>query len=120
MEVGENIRKIREIKGFSQEYMADRLNISQRQYSRLEKEQSKLDLHKLEEIATILEATPIQLMGFDEKQIFNIYNNDNPITNGSYHNHFPSELKEQYEKRIEALEKENLFLKSLIEQKIQF
>ena len=118
MEVGENIRKIREIKGFSQDYMAEKLSISQRQYSRIEKEQTQLNISKLEEISQILEATPIQLMGFDDKQIFNIYNNETATTNGSYHNHFPEELKTQYEKRISSLEKENQFLKKIIEDKL--
>ncbi|MFP5471361.1 MAG: helix-turn-helix domain-containing protein [Bacteroidia bacterium] len=117
MKIGENIRKIREIKGYSQEYMAEKLNISQRQYSRIEKEQSKLDFAKFEQISTILEVTPAQLFGFDEKQIFNQYNNEQ--ANGVYHNHFPDELKNQYEKRISQLESENLFLRSLCEKSNQ-
>ena len=118
MYIGENIRKIRDLKGFSQEYMAAKLKMSQRQYSRIEKEETKLDLQKLEEIGKVLEVTPVQLMGFDEKQIFNQYNNQNATTNGVYHNHFPEELKAQYEKQIASLESEITFLKKVIEEKL--
>ncbi len=116
MNIGENIRKIRDLKGFSQEYMAAKLKMSQRQYSRIEKEETKLDLQKLEEIGKVLEVTPIQLLGFDEKQIFNQYNNE--TANGVYHNHFPEELKAQYEKQIASLESEIAFLKKVIEEKL--
>lgn len=34
--LGKKIQKVREIKGFSQEYMARKLNISQEQYSYIE------------------------------------------------------------------------------------
>ena len=34
--IGINIRKIRELKGLSQEYMASQLSLSQRAYSKLE------------------------------------------------------------------------------------
>ncbi len=78
-----------------------------------QKEQSKIDIAKLEEIGKLMDVTPIQLMGFDEKQIFNQYNNETATVNGSYHNHFPDELKSQYEKRIAQLEGEVLFLREL-------
>lgn len=116
MNIGENIRKIRDLKGFSQDYMAAKLKMSQRQYSRIEKEETKLDLQKLEEIGKVLEVTPIQLMGFDEKLIFNQYNTN--TANGVYYNHFPMELKEQYDKQIVSLEGEVAFLKKIIEDKL--
>ena len=43
-----NIRKIRELKGFSQDYMAQQLSISQRQYSRIEKNETEIALSKLQ------------------------------------------------------------------------
>lgn len=34
---GDKIRKVREIRGFSQEFMSEKLNLSQRAYSKIER-----------------------------------------------------------------------------------
>ncbi|KAB2859498.1 MAG: helix-turn-helix transcriptional regulator [Flavobacteriales bacterium] len=109
IEVGSNIRKIRELKGFSQDFMANQLNISQRQYSRIEKEETKLDLDKLQTISEILEVTLEQLLGFNEKFIFNhcqaaFGNNQN------YYAYSENE-KKLFEDRIKHLEEEVIFLR---------
>ena len=41
--LGQKIRMVRELKGFSQEYMAHALGLSQRGYSKLERDETKLD-----------------------------------------------------------------------------
>jgi len=61
MEVGQNIRKIRELKGYSQEYVANALEISQRNYSHIEKNEIELNLSKLSKISEILEVSPQQI-----------------------------------------------------------
>ena len=68
--VGEKIRKIREIKGYSQEYMASQLKMSQNNYSRIELNQTKIDLDRLQEISTVLEVDPMDIFNFDERYIF--------------------------------------------------
>jgi transcriptional regulator with XRE-family HTH domain len=55
IEVGNKIRKIRLKKGYSQEYMAFNLHISQKTYSRIENNQSKCDIDRLVKIADLLE-----------------------------------------------------------------
>jgi len=50
-----NIKRMRELKGYSQEYMAIRLDMKQASYSRLESQESKLTLDRLQDIANILE-----------------------------------------------------------------
>ena len=107
-----NIRKIRELKGFSQDYMAQKLSISQRQYSRIEKNETEIALSKLQIISEVLEVTPQQLLGFDEKFIFQ--NCENAFgTNQNYYA-FSEQEREQYEKRISHLEGEILFLRQLV------
>jgi transcriptional regulator with XRE-family HTH domain len=51
--IGFNIRKNREIKGFSQDYMANVLNISQASYARLENEDTKITVERLYKIALL-------------------------------------------------------------------
>ena len=57
-----SIRKIREEKNFSQEYMATRLNISQNTYSKLELGYTALTVERLIQIAAILEISIIDLL----------------------------------------------------------
>ncbi|MEO3406404.1 helix-turn-helix transcriptional regulator [Mucilaginibacter sp. CAU 1740] len=57
-----NIRKIREEKNFSQEYMATRLHISQNTYSKLELGYTALTVERLIQIAAILEISIIDLL----------------------------------------------------------
>lgn len=45
--LGNKIRKIRTLKGYSQEYISDKLKISQSAYSDIETNKSKLDIIRL-------------------------------------------------------------------------
>lgn len=49
-----NIKKLSELRGYTQCYMAKELNITQGAYSLIENGISKLDVEKLEQIASIL------------------------------------------------------------------
>jgi len=115
MNIGTNIRKIRELKGFSQDYMANQLKISQRQYCRIEKDETELTLSKLDSIGAILEVTTVQLLGFDEKLIFQ--NCENAF--GTNQNYYAYSEKERalFEKRIAHLEGEIIFLRNQLESK---
>ena len=62
MQFGNAIRIQRVIKGYSQEYMASRLNISQNAYSKLEREETELSVRRIYEIAEILEVSVYQLL----------------------------------------------------------
>jgi len=110
--LGNKIRKVRELKGYSQDYMAQKLNISQRAYSKLEREEIKLDWQRINEISKVLEIDPIDLISFDDSLIFNNCNQSGKANN--IYNNFPEELKEQYEKRIESLISEVAFLRKQI------
>ena len=108
MKINENIRKIRELKGFSQEFMAQKLNMSQRHYSRLEKEEVKIDMNKITLISEVLEVSPIQIIEFDEKQLFiNWESNidDSPKIQEKEQAVYEKQI-EKFEKRIEELELE--------------
>ena len=60
-EVASNIRKIREQKNYTQDYLAAKLDISQNAYSKIELGYSKLTLDRLFQIAIILEVEVMQL-----------------------------------------------------------
>jgi transcriptional regulator with XRE-family HTH domain len=108
-EIGVKIRQLRELKGFSQEYMAEKLAISQRAYSKLERNETRVDWKRISQIAELFEMDPMDLVSFDDNLIFN-----NCSQSGKF-NHFvnqiPEKLIEQYENQIRRLEAEVAFLR---------
>ena len=107
--VGEKIRQLRELKGYSQEYMASKLAISQRSYSKLERNETKMDWSKISEIAAVFEMDPMDLIKFDDNLIFNNCSQSGKAN--TIYNNLPDKLIEQYEKRIKSLEEEISFLR---------
>ena len=110
--IGDKIRKVRELKGFTQDYMAGQLEMSQRAYSKIENNDIKLDWSRIENISKILNIEPIDLVSFDDNLVFN-----NCTNSGKAHimnNNFPDELKKSYEDRIAHLEEEVLFMRGLL------
>ena len=71
--IGFNIRKVRESKGFSQEYMANVLDISQASYARLENEDTKVTVDRLQKIAEILETSIIDFFDAPKEPMRKIF-----------------------------------------------
>jgi len=86
--------------------MAAELDISQRTYSKLEREETELDWGRLQHIAQILKIEPVDLISFEDGLVFTNCNQSGKINH--IHN-FPQELKEQYENRIKNLNEEVTF-----------
>lgn len=101
------IRIIRELKNYTQEYVAEQLGITQANYSKIEKGKTSLTYAKLEEIANILEVSVEDIITFDSQRSFSSFNplngkkNEAIIMNCENHN----DLKNLYEDKIALLEK---------------
>ncbi len=107
IKVGNKIRKIRELKDISPKEMAEQLEMTIQGYSRIERDEVAINTDKIEKIASIFEMHPSELLAFDEKTVFNYFNN----TNAGYNfNYFPVELKQLYEDKIKLLEEKIKFL----------
>ncbi len=63
MNIGENIRRVREWKGFRREYVATRLDMHLTSYGNIERGQSDLSVRRLLQIADVLEVPPAALFG---------------------------------------------------------
>lgn len=113
--ISENIRSIREKKGYSQEYMSEILKISQQTYSLTEKYPEKANLARIKEIAKILEVKVSFLLNEDESYIVNNFNQQGG-NSASLVNNITSE--EAFQKVIKQMESEINFLRSLIEKNI--
>ena len=100
-----------ELKNFTQEYFAQKLGLSTRAYSKIETGETQLTINRLNEISKVLEMNPVEVLGFDDKKIFNI---NNSTGNNGYNNiFFPDKLVQQYEETIQALKEQIQLLKLL-------
>ena len=105
--VYQNIRKIRTMLGFSQQYIADELGITQKHYSQIESGKVDISLSMLLRIAELLNITPTALLGISEERIFNDINNIKDFTTFSQHNAVDvNEIKQLYERLL--LEKDKI------------
>lgn len=115
MNLSEKIKSIRVSKGFSQDYMASKLGISQRAYSKIENEETKMDVDKLIGIAQTLEVEVSELLKGEFNQTNN-FNNYKSITNAVVNNYAKSQ--EEFNKEIINLLKEEIIsLRTIINQK---
>lgn len=101
--IGYKIKNIRELKNLTQEYMAEKLDISQAAYSKLEKGTTKISQDKLEKIAEVLEVNPEDITNFDNQKILNSYNNSIIGNNSNYND--VNIIRQLYEDKIALLEK---------------
>jgi transcriptional regulator with XRE-family HTH domain len=69
--VEKKIRQIRDLKGYSQEYVASALGISTRAYSKIESGETQLTINRLNQISEILGVNPREILGFDTSMVFN-------------------------------------------------
>lgn len=62
MNAGNLIRKLRQLKGYSQEYMAIQLGISNKTYVNIENGKSRIDLERFFRLSQIFEINPIDFL----------------------------------------------------------
>lgn len=105
--IGYKIKNIRELKNLTQEYMAEKLDISQAAYSKLEKGTTKISQDKLEKIAEVLDVNPEDITDFDNKKVLNSYNSSIKGNNSNitYSQQDITLIRQLYEDKIALLEK---------------
>lgn len=67
--VAGNIRKIREYRNYTQDYLAAKMSISQNAYSKIELGYSRITLDRLLQIATVLEVDVTKLIYLDHEML---------------------------------------------------
>lgn len=117
--IGRKIRTLRQLKGYSLEYVAGKLEIAQNTYSKLEGDPSKIDVDTLEKIATVLEVSLNDLIS--EEPIVLNFNGVNHGAQGNFEliENFHSGQKELYEKIIASKDDEIGRLNKIIEGLLQ-
>lgn len=115
MKAGEKIKQIRELKGYSQEYMAMRLDMSQNNYSPIEAEEVKLTLDRLSQIAEILDVNPLDILSFDKDLVFNNHNQKGGQAGNIVIQMLTEQERELYLRQIAHLEEEIRFLRNMLD-----
>ena len=118
--IGINIRKLREQRGYSQEVVATELGINQSTYGKIERDASNITVERLQKIAEILDVDMASILDVGTKNTFTNQTNQGngyvETINNDYRT-FADELKSAYEKTISAKDEQIVLLKGLLERK---
>jgi transcriptional regulator with XRE-family HTH domain len=87
IEIGNNIRRIREIKNYTQEAMADKIGLSVTAYGDIERGKTDVNFTRLSQIAEALEVKPEEIVTFSSN-VFNntIHDHGYAVNNGNVNN----------------------------------
>ena len=110
--IGDNIKKFRELKNITREQVAAALDMSLSNYSKIERGEIDLTLSKIEKISQLLEVDLSQILNFDASQIFYVSNNKvvHVVNSKADNLYFSSD--DHKDKYIKMLEAENAKLKA--------
>ena len=117
MQIGNKIKKIRELRNFTQKYLADELSLSQSAYSKIEMGETEITYARLEKIAAVFEMKLEDIITFSDNALLNFSNNPG---NGNLYANVNYSLNEvlikSYEHQIQSLKEEVSFLKMMLQQ----
>ncbi len=115
--LSKNIRKYREIKGYSQEYMATELDISQSSYAKLENDSTKITVDRLFHISKLLQTEVSKLLDLKNQTIYNQEFKDYSIYHQSVQN-LHQENKEVYQELLKAKDEQIALLKEMLSKEV--
>jgi len=114
LQLGQKIKKLRELKNFTQSHIASELGITQSAYSKMEQGETEISYTKISKIAEVLGISPEEIMTFNEQMIFNVMHNQ--TGNGFVVNKGISDNeKKLYEDQIAQLKEEVSYLKKVLD-----
>ena len=121
-QIVKRIKKLRTEKGFTQPQMAEKLNIDQSTYARLEQGETNSWAQHLEKLLNIFEVTPEKFFeGIETNVVINNHNDCTYSGNSNVeHQHSAGnqelyeKLMEQYEERLKDKDEQIALLKSML------
>ncbi|WP_231458700.1 helix-turn-helix domain-containing protein [Pedobacter sp. Leaf132] len=81
--VAGNIRKIREYRDYTQDYLAAKLKISQNAYSKIELGYSKLTIERLFQISAILDIDVTQVLTMEQSELIKSISSESKLESAS-------------------------------------
>ena len=122
----QNIEKIREDKGLSQEYMAMKLGISQSTYTKVERGEVNLYVDRLLKIIKILDVGLAKVFDEENQNVFNVNSYDSSsntnlqVVETMYNDNkdIVHKLQNTFEEENKHLKEEVTFLRKMLEKKL--
>lgn len=116
LRIGKKIKQLRELKNYSQDYMAKQLKMSVPGYGRIERNEVDVSMERANQIANVLGISLTELISFDEKYIFNNYaqTTNGLIVNSEFHQEDKKALNELVEYLKKQLTEKDALIKELV------
>jgi transcriptional regulator with XRE-family HTH domain len=115
MPLGTSIRMIRELKCLSQDEVARQLNMSPQAYGKLERNETAINIDRLDQIANVFNVSADFIKEFDTEKIFVTQSFNTKNNNNNSHNSINDKLVENLEKTIDTLRSQLTFLNKHVE-----
>jgi transcriptional regulator with XRE-family HTH domain len=127
--IGSKIKKMRELRNFTQDFVAESIGISQASYSEIETDKTDVSLSRLSQIAEVLGVSTSDIISFDERLILHI-NENKGLASNVYKNMTDTksvdkiealnerrfeEMRQIYESRLQDKDKEIARLSQIVE-----
>lgn len=103
MDIGNNIKKARELRNLSQSFMAAELNVSQKTYSNIENSKNNITVEMITKIANILQISINKIFELNAEAILNNSSQSggiNQLNTAPSYNYSNEKAFELYEKLI--------------------
>lgn len=118
MDIGEKVRKVRELQNLSQEDMAHKLHMTPNNYAKLERGEIKMHVERLEQIANIFNMEAGDLLSLDKKNFICIIDNNignlSASANDMYNFQDMAEILAQKDKLIEQQAQQIALLSNIL------
>ncbi|WP_107992452.1 helix-turn-helix domain-containing protein [Neisseria elongata] len=98
MNIHEKIRTLRELNNWTQEDMAEKMNVAPNTYARFERGETRLDFNKLQQIAMLFHCKLTDLIDQDKQTLFFQIGDDNHQQQNSTHYSSSNVLSAENEK----------------------
>ena len=98
MNIHEKIRTLRELNNWTQEDMAEKMNVAPNTYARFERGETRLDFNKLQQIAMLFHCKLTDLIDQDKQTLFSQIGDDNHQQQNSTHYSSSNVLSAENEK----------------------
>jgi transcriptional regulator with XRE-family HTH domain len=118
MKLHEKIKSMRKFKDWSQEFMAEQLEIAHSSYAKIEQGKTDVSYSRLQQIASVFKIELSDLIGVNEKNVFHITGNSHNYSGSSNVCNIDTIAKFENEKMqiiIQQQSKEIDYLKKIVE-----
>jgi len=104
--IAKNLRKIREVKGLNQDFVASKLGITTNGYGKIERGETTISVERLNQIADVFGVELNDILHLDERVFYNIQNMRNSAPHGTVNNYSltPKNLEDIHQ-NMDALQK---------------